>query len=399
MTASLIPAARDLFEIPDDVTYLNCAGMAPHLRNVTEAGLRAVRAQTAPWNRTVSDWFSGAEELRSLVAHLLNATADAIALVSSASYGLATAAANVPISSGQTIVLIDEEFPSQVYVWRELAKKKNARVVTAAPSPDQTWTEALSQFIDNRTAVVAVTPCHWMDGARIDLDVVSARARDVGAALVVDASQYLGAAPMDVARIQPDFLVSVGYKWLLGPYALGYLYAAPRWRERGTPLEHSWLARAGAETFARPYSDDFRPGARRFDMGAFPQFTLVPMAIAALRQVLEWTPARISATLATITSAAADRAKEAGFEVLPPDQRVPHILGLRLPHGRRSITVDPRTGDKQAMTASQISSQLASAKIYISAPGDALRVSPHVYSSARDFDQLFAALTRILEMQ
>src|SRR5262249_7500743 len=153
-----------------------------------------------------SDWFAPAEELRTLVAQLLGATADSIALVPSASYGIATAAANVPISAGQSIALMDQEFPSQYYAWHELAKQKNARVITATRTANESWTEALSRVIDRDTAIVAVTPCHWMDGARVDLEHIADRARAVNAALVVDASQYFGAAPIDLARIQPDFL-------------------------------------------------------------------------------------------------------------------------------------------------------------------------------------------------
>src|SRR5689334_19479580 len=114
-----IPNARALFQIPDDISYLNHAAMAPHLRSVTEAGKRALQSQSTPWVRTASEWFAPAEELRTSVAQLLGTTADSIALVPSASYGIATAAANVPISSGQTIALMDREFPSQYYAWGE----------------------------------------------------------------------------------------------------------------------------------------------------------------------------------------------------------------------------------------------------------------------------------------
>src|SRR5581483_5991752 len=117
----------------------------------------------------------------------------------------------------------------------------------------------------DRTAVVTVSNCHWTDGSLIDLYRVGERARQVGAAFVVDASQSLGAYPVDVARAQPDFLVTVGYKWLMGPYGLSYLYVAPRWRERGVPIEESWLTRAGSEDFARlvDYTESYRDGARR----------------------------------------------------------------------------------------------------------------------------------------
>ena len=382
------PSPRDLFDIPDHITYLNHAAMAPHLRSVTEAGKRALLSQSTPWTRAAADWFAPAEELRSIVAALLGTSADSIALVPSASYGIATAAANLPISAGQSVALMDHEFPSQVYAWRELAKKTNARVVTAMRSANESWTEALTRIIDRNTAIVAVTPCHWMDGARIDLEHIADRARSVGAALVVDPSQYFGAAPINLARIQPDFLACVGYKWLLGAYGLSYLYAAPKWCERGTPIEHTWLARAEAEKFASVYRDDFRRGARRFDMGEFPQFTLLPMALAGVREVHEWGVDRIASTLANLTNAAADQAAAAGYDVHPDDQRVPHILGVRIPQSRQSKS--------NTSLYAQLAAQLAAENIYVSAPGEALRLAPYLYSSRADFDRFFRALDHLL---
>lgn len=135
--------------------------------------------------------------------------------------------------------------------------------VAAVARADRSLTDAIVPRIDRRTAVVATSNCHWTDGSFIDLRRVGAAARTHGAALVVDASQSLGAYPFDVTGIQPDFLVTVGYKWLLGPYALGYLYVAERWHERGVPIEESWLHREGSENLAARvnYSDTYKAGA------------------------------------------------------------------------------------------------------------------------------------------
>ena len=166
------------------------------------------------------------------------------------------------------------------------------------------WTDAVEQAIDESTAVVTVPQRHWTDGCRVDLERVAKRVREVGAALVIAASQSLRASALDLSRVQPDFLVSVGYKWILGPYGLGYMYVAPRWRESGFPLEQSWLTRAGSEDFTRlvDYTDEYRPGARRFGMGEFPQFVFVPMATTALRQILAWGVTQIQTALSEITT-------------------------------------------------------------------------------------------------
>jgi selenocysteine lyase/cysteine desulfurase len=380
-TTETISPARELFAIPAGVTYLNCANMAPQLRSITAAGIDAVRDKATPWTLSAPEWFSGAEKLRGLAAEVMGVDTDGVALVPSVSYGIATAAASLPFTSGENIVVLDQEFPSNVYAWRELAKKNNGSVLTVKRKASENWTDALLRGIDNRTAIVALPHCHWTDGSKVDLEQVGDRARAVGAGLVIDASQSLGASILDLERVKPDFLTAVGYKWLLGPYGLGYLYVAPKWRESGIPFEQSWLTRAGSEDFARlvDYTDEYRAGARRFDMGEFPQFVLAPMAIAALKQILAWGVGRIQATLSVLTERVAQLAAEFNYSILPAADRSAHMIGIR---PRKAIPAD-------------LARALKEANVFVSIRGDAIRVAPHLYNESKDIDRLFAVLQRV----
>ncbi len=380
--ATPLGSERALFEIPDDVTYLNCASMSPSLRTVTAAGIDAVRAKASPWRLRASDWFTGAEPLRELVGRVIGADAESIALVPSVSYGLAVAAANLRVRAGQSIVVLNREFPSSTYTWRDLARRAGARVVTVTREPGASWTDALVAALDDNVAIVATPVCHWTDGSLVDLERLAPAVRAAGAALAIDASQAAGAHPIDVARIQPDFLAAVGYKWLLGPYSFGYLYVAPKWHDRGAPIEQSWMSRAGAEDFTRlvDYVDDFRPGARRFDMGEFSQFTMLPMAAAAVNQVAEWGVERISAGIGALTDRIAREVTALGCEVPPGHDRVRHMIGVRLPGG-----VPPGLTDR-----------LAEARVHVSVRGDSIRVSPHLYNDERDVERFVGVLERSL---
>ena len=371
---------RELFEIPEGVTYLNCANMAPRLRSVTQAGIDTVRATATPWELSNLEWFERPEHLRRLAAQVMGADADGVALIPSASYGIATAAANLQLSPGQTIIVLDRQFPSNVYAWRELAKRKNARVITVLRERGENWTIALLRTIDDATAIVSVPQCHWTDGSKVDLESVGKKARAVGAALVVDASQSLGARTLDLGRVQPDFLISVGYKWLLGPYGLGYLYVAPKWRETGVPLEQSWMTRAGSENFTSlvDYTDEYRAGARRFDMGEFSQFMHVSMAMAGLTQILEWGVARIEASLLPLTNRIARLAADCNFSVLPAADRSAHLIGIR-----------PQGG-----ISPELPKALKDAGVYVSMRGDSIRIAPHLYNEPKDVDYLFEILLR-----
>ncbi|MGH2517323.1 MAG: aminotransferase class V-fold PLP-dependent enzyme, partial [Ktedonobacterales bacterium] len=323
-----IACQRTLFEIPDEVAYLNCSYMSPLARAVRAAGEAAVARKSQPWRIAPGDFFSESEEVRSLFAQLIGADADGVAIIPAASYGLAVAAGNLPVTHGQRILTLADQFPSNVYIWRDLADRAGATLVTVERPADDDWTAAVLAELDERTAIAALPHCHWTDGGLVDLRRVGARAREVGAALLVDGTQSVGAYPFSVAEIQPDFLVCATYKWLLGPYSLGFLYAAPGRRE-GRPLEMNWIARQGSDDFARlvEYDDDYQPGARRYDVGERSNFALMPMAHAALRQILTWGVDDIAATLGTMTSQIAERAIAQGLRVTATNMRASHMLG------------------------------------------------------------------------
>lgn len=374
----ILPPQSELFDLPNDVAFLNCANISPQLRAVTDAGVEAVRRKARPWGVSGTEWFQGAEMLRSAVAQLMGVASDGIALIPAASYGIAIAAANLPLRKAQNIVVLHEQFPSNVYAWRELASVCSAEIHTVRKGPSDAWTDAVLETINEDTAIVAVPNCHWTDGALVDLVRVGERTRAVGAALVVDASQSCGVWPLDMAAVQPDFLVTVGYKWQLGPYSLGYLYASPKWQEAGKPLEASWMTRAGAEDFAAlvDYVDDYRAGARRFDMGEYPQFVLAPMALAGVSQLLEWRVERVQATISRLTSLISEEAQTMGCDVLPSERRVGHMVGLRLQGG-----IPP-----------ELPQRLEEARVFVSMRGDAIRVSPHVYNSEDDVARFLEVL-------
>jgi selenocysteine lyase/cysteine desulfurase len=371
--ARALPSQRELFDIPDEVAYLNCSYMAPQLRSITAAGLEAVKRKASPWTITAADFFSGAETLRGLLARLLGGDADGVALIPSVSYGAGIAAANLKLGAGSEIVVLEDEFPSNRYPWGPPAAAAGARIVTVPRPADHDWTAAVLERISDATAVVAVPNCHWTDGGLVDLVQVGEAARAAGAALVVDVSQSLGARPIDLAAVQPDVLMAVGYKWLLGPYALGYCWLAPEHRG-GLPLEQTWIGRAGSEDFAAlvGYTDTFRPGARRFDVGETSNFVLVPMAIAALEQLLAWGVDTVAATVAPLVERIAADAEALGIGLAPAHLRAGHMLGLRLPAG----------------AGPAVAEALAAERVYVSLRGDALRISPNVYNTPEDLDRL-----------
>ena len=376
-----LPDQRALYDLGEDgIAYFNTASMSALLKRVRAAGEASLAQRARPWKISDEEWFTGAERLRALAGGLIGADAEAIAIVPSSSYGMAVAAANLGTGPGRDILLLEGEFPSNFNTWMAEAKRTGARAIALRRAPDRDWTGTVLDAIGETTAVVSVPNGHWTDGSLLDLERIGATARAAGAALVVDASQSFGAYPLDVAAVQPDFLVSVGYKWQHGPYALGYLYAAPRWREAGRPIEHTWLARAGAEDFASlaDQPDAYRPGARRFDMGEFPQMITLPMAAAGLAQVAEWGVDRIQATLSPITARIEQAALAGGWRAEPAGRRFGHFLGVR--------------GEPDRIA--RLGEAMRAAKVQAAVRGDCIRIAPHLHNSPEDVDRLCEVLAR-----
>ena len=377
LNMNLIPSQRHLFDIPDDIAYLNCAYLGPLSNTVVAASRHGADRKAHPWEITSDDFFSENEIARALFARIINASADDIAITPAASYGVSVAARNLPLARGETVVLLAEQFPSNVYAWRESAEQAGACIVTVARPEDGDLTRAVIDAVDERTAIVALPHCHWADGALLDLVRIARRTREVEASLVLDVTQSAGVLPLDVQEISPDYLVTACYKWLLGPYSTGFLYVAPHLQE-GRPIEFNWRARVGSNDFSGlvNYEDIYLPGARRFDVGECANFHTMPALIAALEQILEWGVDETAATLSAYNAGIAERAGALGLMSLGHDRRAGHFLGLRFPEGIPIKLLDI----------------LREARVYVSVRGDSLRVTPHVYNTRADVDRLFEVL-------
>lgn len=373
---------RGLFELPEAKVYFDASAYALPPRTVAAAAIAGATLRTQPWRITGRALEAQAEEIRLLAARLINAGPDDIALVRSTSYGVATAALNLPLAAGEAILVIDGEHPSQVYPWLDLATRRGGTVEEVRPGAGETRTEAImGRLVASgrpRVAILALTPVQWADGELLDLDRVCAAARRHGARLVLDATQALGVLPIDVEQLKPDFLISAFHKWLLGPQGFAILYAAPE-HQQGRPLDHHAHARA-IDRYAPPAAPSeppFLAGARRYDAGQRADMVAMPMAIAGLGFVLEQGVAAIRAHVARVTQAVAEQAADLGFTTWEASRRAPHILGLRPPPGA---------------TANEIGATLLAEGVHLSARQGLLRVSPYLFNDAGDVSRLLSAL-------
>ncbi|QKZ13072.1 aminotransferase class V-fold PLP-dependent enzyme [Spirosoma sp. KUDC1026] len=389
-----LDSQKHLFALPDGIHYINCATRSPYSLAVEQAGHDALRKHANPFGLHPDDFFSGATRVRSLFSDLINNDdPERIAVIPSVSYGMAVVARNLArkpgIQRGQRIVLVDSEFPSDVYAWDHVCQELDLSI-TVVPMPEGTpkgprWNEQLLNAISPDTALVVAPPNHWMYGIRFDLEAIGQRAREVGAWLAVDGTQSIGALPFDLAAVQPDALICAGYKWLLGPYSLGLAYFGPAFDD-GVPLEESWMNRLNSNQFHRLMERQpaYGPKAFRYNMGETTNFIQMPMLETALTQLLEWQPARIQAYGKNLMAPAWPALEALGCYVEPeqgPRGRSHHLVGLWLPTHADPMAV------QHALQAENVS---------VSARAGVLRIAPHLYNVPEDVDALVRVLTTVL---
>lgn len=376
----MLTCQKNLFKIPDGIHYLNCAYMSPQMRPVEMTGRDMLAMKNQPWLIGTQDFFQPISELKALFALLIGIRErDRVAIVPSASYGLANAAKNIRLSAGEEIVVTEGQFPSNYYIWERLCADCGGQLrVVSPPPPGQNrgkgWNEAILEAIGPKTKVVALPHVHWTDGIRFDLVRIGQRAREVGAYLIIDGTQSVGALPFDVQAIQPDALVCAGYKWLMGPYSVGLAYYGPAF-DNGVPIEENWINRHNSEDFARlvDYQPGYQPLAGRYSMGEQSQFVLAPMLKTAIEQLLDWGLEEIQRYCAALLEPVVPELNAMGCTLEVPEWRGNHLLGVRL---------------GPAIDADRLKAALGAARVMVSFRGDAVRIAPHVYNTPEDIGKL-----------
>jgi selenocysteine lyase/cysteine desulfurase len=381
----MLASQRELFDVPRDVCYLNSASYSPLPRRTLEAGRAAVGRKGRPWTLDADFARGQHERARTAAARLINADPADIALIPSISYGVATAAKGLTIARGSRVIVLENDHSSPVLEWHHRAEAQGFAVETVRQPDDGDWTAAVLADIERSGAppvgLASISSVHWSDGGLIDLEQVAAALRRHGARFLIDATQSAGVLPMDVKRLDPDFVLFPTYKWLIGPYGRAFIYVAKRHQD-GIPLEQTAAARRNVRAENDVYFTDvgYVGDARRFDMGERDHFISLEMAAIGMEMVADWGAPAIAQRLAMLTGRIEDGVRSLGANVLERRVRAPHILCLGFADGMPKGLVEGLAGDG----------------VHVAARLGRMRVSPHVFNDEADTERFIAALTRRL---
>ncbi len=371
---------RHLFNLEEDITYLNCAAYSPLLNSVVQEGTESLKIKSQPYNIVPKEhFFNVPDKARELIKQIINAKDKyEIALLPSVSYGMAVVARNLHrlkgIKSKKNIIQVCEEFPNNLYTFERCAQDLSLELITLGNEYNEDWNYYIQNAITDDTALVVLPHIHWIKGLKFDIKAISQKCLSTNTLFVIDGTQSVGAYPIDVQDVHIDALIGASYKWLLGPYGNGYGYFGAFFNE-GIPLEEAWINRENSHVFADllNYERAYRPLAQRYNAGEYSQFIQMPMCIAAYTQILQWGVQSIQDYCKNITAEAMVELEKSGCTLLEEKYRVHHLFGIQLPAHKDSKL---------------LYQTLFENKIFVSLRGSTIRVAPHVYNTNADLLKL-----------
>jgi selenocysteine lyase/cysteine desulfurase len=372
---------RALFPVTERAIYLNHAAVSPP----PIPTINAVQSQLADVSENGSvnfrNWIAVKEKTRRLVAGMMGALPEQVAFMRNTSDGLSTVANGLEWRPGDNIVTFRGEFPSNIYPWLRVRDAFGVEVRMCEERDGRIDLEELIGLIDGKTRIVAVSQIQFASGYRTDLERIGRAARAHDALLVVDVIQALGAIPLDVQSELVDVAASACHKWLLTPEGLGLLYLSARARERIQPTLVGWTSVPNPEDY-RNFEQGWNKGTLAWETGTGP-VALVHGLEASLKLLLQVGVPHISAHLETLTDYLCERLCE------------------RPRNTQYEVVSSRRAGEKSQIVCIRHLAGLSSMDLYahlkqrniVTAPrGDRLRISPHLYNTVEEMDELVKAL-------
>jgi cysteine desulfurase / selenocysteine lyase len=197
-------------------------------------------------------------------AQLLNTRSSNIAYAYSATDAYTRVLSAIPFKAGDTILTTTNDYISNQLAFLSMQKHLKIRLlwINNHANGDLDLQHLEELIRGHRPVLVAITHIPTNTGQVQPAEAVGALCRQYGIWYLLDAAQSVGQLPVDVARIQPDFLNTTGRKFLRGPRSTGFLYVSDRVLEAGLAPLH--VDRRGA-TWTEPDEYTLLPGARPFE--------------------------------------------------------------------------------------------------------------------------------------
>ncbi len=326
------------------------------------------------------DFFPKLDRSRDLIAQLIGASADEIALTTNTSWGVNLAAYSLPLGPGDIVLGSEGEFPANVYPWMAAAKARGFTFELLPMDGLAVDEAAVLKRIetDARVKCVALSWVSFWTGYRIDAAAIGSACRKRGIWFALDAIQGLGPCAYDVRTMPVDIIACGAQKWLCSPWGAAFAYVRKELISQLEPPAAGWLSQASAGDFAKflDYDPSWRSDAQRFEVGSLPIQDFVGLN-ATLELMLEIGPRNIQDYVLGLSGELWNWvASRRDYALLTPPEME-----------RRGAIIAFRTADVAADSA-----RLRAAGIVHSVREGAIRLAPHFHNLRRDISRVVQAL-------
>jgi selenocysteine lyase/cysteine desulfurase len=366
---------REHFPVTGHWAFLDHAAVAAPPRPCAQALIDWANDKSVNGISSYTPWAQRVEETRRRAGTLLNCDPVDICFVGSTTHGIGIVAEGFPWKSGDNVVIVHEEYPSNQYPW--MNQRDRGVEARAVPSRGNRVDIAdIRDAMDSRTRVLAISSVEYASGFRTDLVALGELCRKRGVFFFVDAIQSLGVFPLDLQQTPIDGLAADGHKWLLGPEGAGIAFVRREWVDRLHATGVGWNSVVNPHDFS---AIDFRmkPHAGRWEGGTVNSGAIAGMG-ESLQLLLEAGTANVRDRVLQLTGYLCDRVRSAGCEVF--SSRTP---------GEESGIVSLLTPNREPKT---LLKKCKAAGIIVNVRGGRLRVSPHAYNTIEEIDRFVAVI-------
>ena len=370
-----LKSARDLFPIVDHYSYLNNGAIVPPPRPVANAMVEYIEDVHTGGSINSHLWEQKEATCRALLARLLGCNHTEIAITKNASQGIILAAESIPLRRGDMVLTNDMEFPSNLYPWELVARKRGAVVKTIKSAVGRITPELVEKYINRQVRVLAISSVQYLNGFRADLHAIGELCEKHGIFLVVDASQSTGVLHTEVKKWKASIVAGGCHKWLMSTGGLGYLYV------REDLIHELSMANGGWKSVKDPWAFNpvFDPAdnGRRYEDGTISTVVLYGLE-KSLDLLLELGTKNIERHVLSLSTILANGLESKGYRVVSPQH-----------NSERSALTLFRGGP---CSAKALKETLAEAGVIVREMSRGIRVSPFFYNNEEDVYQLLNAL-------
>ncbi len=370
---------RHMFPVVEQGVFLGHAGVAPLPRAAADA-LTEFAGRAAAIGQEDEEIWGRIAGTRALIARLLGAQPQEIALLGPTALGLNLVANGLTWSEGDEVIYHPDDYPANVYPWIKLRDRGVKAVPMQPERPGVITWELIEPLLTSRTRLVALASCHYLSGYRIDVDRIGRALRERNILFCLDAIQTLGAFALSVEHV--DFLSADSHKWMLGPVGAGVFYVKEQHFDRLQPtLLGAW--NVYSPEFIAQDRIRYYEGGRRYEPGSLNIPGILAMA-ASLSLLEDVGPDEVSRRILELRDHLSGALHDRGYKLYLPDgeSRV-----------RSGIVTCSTSREPSADIHERLIKQGVRASLRKNRAGEAfIRFSPHCYNTIEELNRTLAIL-------